>query len=194
MISLFFVSFLGSQRWKASLSLLDEQCSLEGRPQLPFLVSDNDCQPPCKVLHSHCVNQECRCISGYSPTYLPAPILSSRPPTLVFCQKSLSNAVIPNSNSAMSTEVISDHNGTVVPMSYFPGMKHTCWLSKSKKISLSDQSLVFCFSALNRKKAYLFSLKSHQFSSFFQFFTYIWILCNYCSTIRFKVDLDLKCF
>jgi hypothetical protein len=91
--------------------------------------SHHGCQPPCQVPHSECgADLKCHCTRGHHPTYLPAPILSSRPPTLVFCQILDSGAIL-GSNAAMANgtgphpgdnPMVTDHN-TTVPISYFPG-------------------------------------------------------------------------
>ena len=101
----------------------DPLCDLVHLPY--FDLTSEECQPPCRVLHSKCGKDfKCHCLPGFRPTYLPAPILSSRPPTLVYCQ-SLIEVSLP-ADIAMSNGVaISDppeQNGTIVPMSYYPGM------------------------------------------------------------------------
>ena len=102
----------------------DSLCDLIHLPYFDLTTSE-ECQPPCRVLHSKCGKDfKCHCLPGFRPTYLPAPILSSRPPTLVYCQ-SLVEVSLP-ADIAMSNGVaISDppeQNGTIVPMSYYPGM------------------------------------------------------------------------
>jgi hypothetical protein len=123
----------GSVSCISPLCLSDDFCggSISQRPRQPHfdVLSHDDCQPHCKVVHSECVDKKCRCQSGYLPTYLPAPILSSRPPTLVFCQSLSEVAVVLKSNAAMANnasglDVASDQNGTgsLVPdiISYYP--------------------------------------------------------------------------
>merc|ERR1712025_1566967 len=78
-----------------------------------------------------CVDGKCRCKSGHIPTYLPAPILSSRPPTLVFCQSLSEVAVVLKSNAAMANasglDVVSDQNSTagLIPIDYYPRKRYT---------------------------------------------------------------------
>ncbi len=44
------------------------------------------CDPPCDVPFSECApDLRCVCRRGYLPTFLPAPILSSRLPKLIYC-------------------------------------------------------------------------------------------------------------
>ena len=72
----------------------DQQSLGGGRQQLRDL-----CQPACDVKHSECVGDfglekntySCRCLPGFEPTYLPAPLLSSAGPKLVFCNPTMTN-------------------------------------------------------------------------------------------------------
>ena len=128
----FYQKRKGSVSCISPLCLSDDFCggSISQRPRQPHfdVLSHDDCQPHCKVVHSECVDKKCRCQSGYLPTYLPAPILSSRPPTLVFCQSLSEVAVVLKSNAAMANnasglDVASDQNGTdTIPdiISYYP--------------------------------------------------------------------------
>ena len=112
--------------------LLDVFCggggSISQRPRQPNfdVLSHDGCQPRCKVVHSECVDGKCRCKSGHIPTYLPAPILSSRPSTLVFCQSLSEVAVVLKSNAAMANasglDMVSDQNSTagLIPIDYYP--------------------------------------------------------------------------
>lgn len=107
-----------------------------------LIVKDGQCQnrnkgckPECQVPNSECgPDLKCRCLRGYTPTYLPAPILSSRLPTLVFCQppassssssssitSRLGNVAMANGTGAdgLGPSVVADTNATV-PFSYFP--------------------------------------------------------------------------
>ena len=105
----------------------DHYCQGGYPSRQPYFEANQECQPPCRVLNSECgPDFKCRCRTGYHPTYLPAPILSSRPPTLVFCQ-SLADFILNNQgrdrNSTKGLEMAPEHNGTmIVPKSYFPGM------------------------------------------------------------------------
>ena len=132
--------FNGERTQKAAeillFCLLDVFCgvgvgsgSISKQPRQPHfdVLSHDGCQPRCKVVHSECVDGKCRCKSGHIPTYLPAPILSSRPPTLVFCQSLSEVAVVLKSNAAMANnasglDVVSDQNRTadLIPISYWP--------------------------------------------------------------------------
>ena len=76
-----------------------------------------------KSPHSECgPDLKCRCSQGYHSTYLPAPILSSRPPTLVYCQilsELGSNAAMANGTGPQVEVPGSEMNSTVIPMIEF---------------------------------------------------------------------------
>ena len=112
-----------------SLLSSDNFCQGGYPSRQPYFEANQKCQPACRVLNSQCgPDFKCRCRPGYHPTYLPAPILSSREPTLVFCQ-SLADLLI-NQGLRHSTANVSkglnmsptDLNGTLidVPKSYYP--------------------------------------------------------------------------
>ena len=111
-----------------SLSLsLDNFCQGGYPSRQPYFEANQECQPPCRVLNSQCgPDFKCHCRQGYHPTYLPAPILSSREPTLVFCQ-SLADLLLHNHSTANVSKGLdnmspTDPNGTLidVPKSYYP--------------------------------------------------------------------------
>jgi hypothetical protein len=59
---------------------------LEGHTPGQLQQGLHACDPPCDVPFSECVvDLRCVCKSGFLPTFLPAPILSSRPPKLIYC-------------------------------------------------------------------------------------------------------------
>ena len=148
------------------LCLSDEFCARSSISESPprrqsffDVLNHDDCQPRCKVVYSECVDGKCLCKSGYLPTYLPAPILSSRPPTLVFCQSLTEVAVVLNSNAAMANnatsgfDVISDQNGTagVVPVLYFPG--NIYFSKKYKLLSVLFSPIFFFRNRIQRTKS-----------------------------------------
>ena len=151
--------FNGERTQKAAeillFCLLDVFCgvgvgsgSISKQPRQPHfdVLSHDGCQPRCKVVHSECVDGKCRCKSGHIPTYLPAPILSSRPPTLVFCQSLSEVAVVLKSNAAMANasglDVVSDQNSTagLIPIDYYPRKLRIIFC-----LSLIFSIRIFCF-------------------------------------------------
>ena len=109
-----------------SLSL-DNFCQGGYPSRQPYFEANQECQPACRVLNSQCgPDFKCHCRQGFHPTYLPAPILSSREPTLVFCQ-SLADLLLHNHSTANVSKGLdnmspTDPNGTLidVPKSYYP--------------------------------------------------------------------------
>merc|ERR1712062_173492 len=93
----------------------------------PYFEANQECQPACRVLNSQCgPDFKCHCRQGFHPTYLPAPILTGREPTLVFCQ-SLADLLLHNHSTANVSKGLdnmspTDSNGTLidVPKSYYP--------------------------------------------------------------------------
>lgn len=114
------------------------------------------CDPPCDVPHSECVGDYgldqnhliCRCLPGFAPSYLPAPILSSRGPRLIFCQPTMTNGTLetggPHSGAGMGNimansndGLVVDNNSVIVPFKYYPGeevLALTTSLSMLKKL------------------------------------------------------------
>ena len=131
-----------------SLSL-DNFCQGGYPSRQPYFEANQECQPACRVLNSQCgPDFKCHCRQGYHPTYLPAPILSSREPTLVFCQ-SLADLLLHNHSTANVSKGLdnmspTDPNGTLidVPKSYYPSKQSMinivrAWIS-GEKVSKSE--------------------------------------------------------